>query len=307
MSAITSVQALFQPLQLGSLTLKNRINAEYYKQRAEGGAGLIVTEGMLICQQGYNAPGIWSREQAPEWAKITDVVHVGGMGRTSHPDAPEQIASGQPGYVTPTAIDDPRKLLPIWRQAAINAKEAGFDGVEIHGASGYLIHQFLDNTSSHRTDEWGGSIENCSRFGFEVVKIMIDVWGADRVFIKLIPAGGYNDQGMPMKTEFLDPVIDGSHRATKHDIIATYAPLLKNITVFANACFTGEEAAHYISQDKISGVFFGVPWIAHPDFAKRLQYGKPLDGKLDMSTLYGHGKGMETEEKGYIDYPPAEY
>lgn len=92
-------------------------------------------------------------------------------------------------------IDDPRKLLPAWKQAALNAKEAGFDGVEIHGASGYIIHQFLDNTSNHRTDEWGGSIENRSRFGLEVVKILIDIWGADRVAIKLTPAGGYNDQG----------------------------------------------------------------------------------------------------------------
>ncbi|KAK0461672.1 uncharacterized protein EV420DRAFT_1664558 [Desarmillaria tabescens] len=385
MSTLTSLQALFQPLQLGPLTLKNRvlmsamtrnrsvptnvpneINVEYYKQRAAGGAGLIVAEGMLICQQGsgwQNAPGIWSREQVLEWKKITDAVHAEGsliyaqlwhLGRVSHPDAPEQIASeqpvyapsaisarggkfrflpGQPGYVTPTAIDDPRKLLPMWKQAAINAKEAGFDGVEIHGASGYLIHQFLDNTSNHRIDEWGSSIENRSRFGLEVVKIMIDVWGADRVAIKLTPAGGYNDQGMPLKEtidtftyfineldklkiayvalvrwmEFLDPVIDGSHRATKHDIVATYAPLLKNVTVFANAGFTAEEAACYISQNQIAGVFFGVPWIAHPDFAKRLQYGKPLDGKLDMSTLYGHGKDMETEKKGYIDYPPAEY
>ncbi|PBK66976.1 FMN-linked oxidoreductase [Armillaria solidipes] len=385
MSAPTSLQALFQPLQLGPLTLKNRvfmsaltrnrsvptnvpneINVEYYRQRAAGGAGLIVAEGILIGQQGsewQNAPGIWSKEQVLEWTKITDAVHAEGsliyaqlwhLGRVSHPDAPEQIASGQPvyapsaisarggkfrflpgqpGYVTPTVIDDPRKLLPAWKQAALNAKEAGFDGVEIHGANGYIIHQFLDNTSNHRTDEWGSSIENRSRFGLEVVKILVDVWGADRVAIKLSPAGGYNDQGMPLKetidtftyfineldklkiayvtlvrwTEYFDAIIDGSPRATKHDIVATYAPLLKNVKAFANAGFTGEEAARYIEQGKVAGVFFGLPWIAHPDFAKRLQYGKPLDGKLDITTLYGHGRDMEAEKKGYIDYPPAEY
>ncbi|KAK0469957.1 uncharacterized protein EV420DRAFT_1662635 [Desarmillaria tabescens] len=387
------LNTLFQPLQLGPITLKNRvfmssmtrnrsiptnvpndIMVEYYRQRAAGGAGLIIAEGILISQQGTewkNAPGIWSEEQTMGWKKITDVVHAEGsviyaqlwhLGRVSHPDAPEQIASGlpvyapsaisarggkfrflpgAPGYVTPTAIENPRDIISVFKQAAINAKEAGFDGVEIHGANGYLIPQFLDSTSNHRTDEWGGSIENRSRFGLEVLKAVIDVWGADRVGIKLNPTGGYNDVGssspvldrMPLEetlqtfkyfisevdklkiayvtlvryAEFLDPIIDGSHRAIKHDVISTYAPLLENALAFGNAAFTGEEAARYVSEGKLAGVFFGVPWIAHPDFAKRLQYGKPLDAHLDFTTLYGLGRDMETEKKGYIDYPPAEY
>ncbi|KAK0193618.1 hypothetical protein F5146DRAFT_1101553 [Armillaria mellea] len=359
--------ALFQPLQLGSITLKNRvfmssmtrnrsiptnvpndIMAEYYRQRAAGGAGLIIAEGILISQQGtewQNAPGIWSQEQAVGWKEITDVVHAEGslvyaqvFGRVSHLDAPEQITSGlpvyalsaisarggklrflpgTPGYVTPTVIENPRDIISVFKQAAINAKNAGFDGVEIHPANGYLIPQFLDSTSNHRTDEWGGSIENRSRFGLEVLRTVIDVWGADRAGIKLNPTGGYNDVGMPLEetlqtfnyfiSEFLDPIIDGSHRAVKHDVISRYAHLLKNALVFGNAAFTGEEAARYVSEGKLAGVFFGVPWIAHPDFAKRLQYGKPLDGHLDFTTLYGLGRDVETEKKGYIDYSPAEY
>ncbi|KAG7447609.1 uncharacterized protein BT62DRAFT_1004366 [Guyanagaster necrorhizus] len=107
--------------------------------------------------------------------------------------------------------------------------------------------------------------------------------------------------------EFLDPVIDSCHRATKHDVVATYSPLLNDVMAFANAGFTGEEAAHYILQGKVLGVFFGVSWIAHPDFAKRLQYGKSLDEKLDMSTIHRHGKDIKPEKKGYTDYPSAEY
>ncbi|KAK0223051.1 hypothetical protein IW262DRAFT_1447161 [Armillaria fumosa] len=356
------LHTLFQPLQLGSITLKNRvfmssmtrncpistnvpndIMVEYYRQRAGGGAGFIIAKGILISRQGtewQNAPGIWSKEQTMGWKKITNAVHAEGyflflVGRVSHPDAPEQIASGlvSTGYVTPAAIENPRDIISVFKQAAINAKNADFDGVEIHAANNYLIRQFFDSTSNHRTDEWGGSVENRSRFGLEVLQTVIDVWDADWVGIKLYPTGGYNDVGMPLEetlhtfnyfisevdklriayvtlvryAEFLDPIIDGSHRAIKHDVISTYAPLLKNALVFGNAAFTGEKAARYVSEGKLAGVFFGIPWITHPDFTKRLQYGKPLDGHLNFTTLYGLERDMETEKKGYIDYPPAEY
>ncbi|KAK0484429.1 hypothetical protein IW261DRAFT_1330659 [Armillaria novae-zelandiae] len=379
---MSNLKALFAPLKLGPITLKNRvlmapmsrnrsvptnvpnaINAEYYRQRAQGGAGLIITEGTLISQQGsqwQNAPGIWSEDQVKGWKNVTDAVHEEGgvifaqlchLGRTGHPDAPEQIASGQPvyapspiaaqggkfrflpgqpGYVTPTAIDDPRTLLAQWKQAAINAKESGFDGVEIHGASGHLIHQFLDNTSNRREDEWGGSVENRARFPLEVVKTAIDVWGAERVGIKLSPAGGNNDVGMPIQ-ETLDTFryfiseldklgiayvtlmryvasFDVTGRGTNHDVIDAYSSFVKNpaTKVFGNASFTGEEAAQYISDGKVDGVFFGIPWITNPDFAKRLENGKALEGKLDFATLYGRGGSEADEKRGYIDYPVAE-
>ncbi|KAK0205605.1 hypothetical protein DFS33DRAFT_1329594 [Desarmillaria ectypa] len=384
---MSNLKALFQPLKVGPITLRNRIfmsamtrnrsvptnipnnlNVEYYRQRAAGGAGLIISEGVLIAQQGTewpNAPGIWSQDQVKGWKKVTDAVHEEGgvifaqlwhLGRVSHPDAPEQIASGkpvyapsaiaarggkfrflpgQPGYVTPTVIDDPRTLLSQWKQAAVNAKEAGFDGVEIHGANGYLVHQFLDSTSNHRTDEWGGSVQNRVRFALEVVKTALEVWGAERVGIKFNPAGGYNDVGMPLQetldtfryliseldslgiayvtlvryAESYDPVIDGARRGTKHDILGTYASLLKNpaTRVFSNASFTGEEAARYVEDEKVDGVFFGIPWVANPDFARRLEKGAPLEGNIDFTTLYGHGGIEEDERKGYADYPLAAF
>ncbi|PBK63918.1 FMN-linked oxidoreductase [Armillaria solidipes] len=381
---MSNLKALFRPLKFGPITLKNRIfmspmtrnrsvptnvpngiNAEYYRQRAEGGAGLICHRRRSH-HSTRNAPGIWSQDQIRGWKKVTDAVHEQGgvifaqvhfislsfFGRVNHPDAPEQIASGQPvyapspiaarggkfsflpgqpGYVTPTVIDDPRTLLAQWKQAAVNAKESGFDGVEIHGANGYLVHQFLDSTSNHRTDEWGGSVQNRARFALEVVKTAVDVWGADRVGIKLNPAGGYNDIGMPFQ-ETLDTfryliseldklgiayvtlmryveAFDTTARGTKHDVIDAYSSLLKNpaTRVFGNASFTGEEAARYVEDGKVDGVFFGIPWIANPDLAKRLEKGKALEGSIDFATLYGRG-GLEADEKkGYVDYPVATF
>ncbi|KAK0431022.1 hypothetical protein EV421DRAFT_1912261 [Armillaria borealis] len=250
--------------------------------------------------------------------------------------------AGQPGYITPTAIDNPYTLLSQWKQAAVNAKEAGFDGVEIHGAYGYLIHQFLDSTSIERTDEWGGSVQNRVRFTLEVVKIAADIWGAERVGIKLNPVAGYNDIGhvvitsvkkMPLQetldtfryliseldslgtayvalvryAESLDPVIDGTRRGTKQEVLGTYALLVKNpaTKVFANASFTGEEASLYVEDGKVDGVFFGILWVANPDFAKRLEKGETVEENVDFMTLAGHG-GLESDERnGYVGYPAA--
>ncbi|KAJ7491282.1 hypothetical protein FB451DRAFT_637246 [Mycena latifolia] len=212
-------------------TVPNEIMLKYYVQRAVGGAGLIVTEGTLITRQGTEwpqAPGIWDKTQVAGWKKITDAVHEAGskiycqiwhVGRVSHPEAPQQIAAGvpvyapsaiaarggkfrflpgHPGYVTPTEIPDPTVIIAQFKQAAINAKEAGFDGVELHGANGYIVAQFLDSTANKRTDKWGGSPENRARFALETLKALVEVWGPD-VSIKLSPAGGYNDVGMPLQ------------------------------------------------------------------------------------------------------------
>jgi len=344
----------------------NSTNLEYYQQRAKS-AGLIITEGILITQQGSewpHAPGIWNQEQVAAWKKITEAVHKEGgsiyaqlwhLGRVNHPDAPEQKAAGVPvyapsaisarggkfrfipgvpGYVTPTAIDDPTTLLDLFEQAAINAKEAGFDGVELHGANGYLIQQFLDSTSNTRTDSWGGSPAKRSKFGLLALERLIKVFGKDRIGLKVNPAGGYNDMGMPLEetietySYFLteadklgivyvdlvrygdgfDPVIDGKKRATKHDIVDTYASLLKHAKVFSNLGWTGEEAAAAIKDGKVEGVFFGASWINHPDLASRLEYGKPLDNPLDVKTLYGKYYAPEEEQRaGYVDYPFAQY
>ncbi|KIY73305.1 FMN-linked oxidoreductase [Cylindrobasidium torrendii FP15055 ss-10] len=368
-------KALFQPLQVGPLTLKNRVgmaamtrnrstptsvpndlNIEYYRQRAAGGAGLIVSEGTLISPQGSewpNAPGIWSDAHIDGWSRVTAAVHQEGgkiysqlwhLGRVNHPDAPEHKKSGDPvyapsaiaarggkfsflpgapGYVTPTPVEDPATLLPAWRQAALNAQEAGFDGVEVHGANGYLISQFLDSTSNKRTDKWGGSVENRSRFGLEVLREVCDVWGPEQVAIKLNPCGGYNDVGMPLEetketyshfiteadkmklgyiclvryAKALDQTVDGKLRGTKHDVLSTYAPLIKHARKFANAGFSGAEAEKVVAQGLVDGVFFGIPWVSNPDFAERLERGKKPNMAIDFAALYANGA------KGYIDYP----
>ncbi|KAJ7718650.1 hypothetical protein B0H16DRAFT_1433291 [Mycena metata] len=375
------MSTLFTPLTLGSTTISNRLGMsaltrnrssktvpndimlKYYVQRAAGGAGLIVSEGVLISRQGSewpNAPGIWEKSQISGWRKITDAVHEAGskmyaqlwhLGRVAHPDAPEQIAAGvpvyapsaisarggkfrflpgAPGYVKPTEIEDPTTLIAQFKQAAINAKAAGFDGVELHGANGYLVHQFLDSTSNKRTDKWGGSPENRARFALETLKVLIEVWGAD-VAIKLSPAGRYNDMGMPLEDTietfgyllreanklglayialmrylpYLDPEFDGKKLATPHDVLATFAPFLTKTPIFANGGITPPEAESLVASGTVAGVFNGLGWIAHPDLGKRVREGKELDNAPDFATLYG-AEGVDPA-LGYTDYKEAVY
>ncbi|KAG2008546.1 NADH:flavin oxidoreductase/NADH oxidase [Coprinopsis cinerea AmutBmut pab1-1] len=378
-----SVEALFTPVQIGDVTVKNRVHMsaltrnrapntvpydlmkEYYVQRVRGGAGLIVTEGVLIVRQGTewaHAPGIWSDEQVEEWKKIVDAVHAEGghiyaqlwhLGRVSHPDAPEQklagtpvyapsavsarggkfrFIEGQPGYVTPTAIDDPTVLIEQFRHAGINAKKAGFDGVELHGANGYLIAQFLDNNSNKRTDQWGGSVENRSRFGLEVLKALKESFG-NNVAVKLSPAGGYNDMGMPLQETLdtyryfiteadklglsyftllrycpkLDVEYDGQKRATQHDVLESYRPYIKNAKVVLNGDLSGEEAASLISSGKIDAAAFGFVWVTHPDVANRIKAGKPLSNPPNFPLMQiGEGEDPKNWGTGYLDYPAAE-
>ncbi|KAJ3502011.1 hypothetical protein NLJ89_g9079 [Agrocybe chaxingu] len=335
---------------------------EYYVQRAS--AGLIVSEGILITRQGTewpHAPGIWDDKHVAGWKNITDAVHAAGgrmyaqlwhVGRVAHPDAPEQKLAGTPvyapsaisarggkfrhipgtpGYVTPTAIDDPWKIIAQFKHAAINAKKAGFDGVELHGANGYLIAQFLDSTANKRTDEWGGSIENRSRFGLEVLKVLKEVFGPD-VAVKLSPAGGYNDVGMPLQetldtfsyfiteadklnlsyivlvryTTGFDIEIDGVHRSTKHDVLESYRRLIKNSKVFVNAEVTPELGEKLISEGKVDGIFIGFNYITHPDLVERITHGKPLDNIPDIKHLQTN-KDSGDWATGFTDYPRAVY
>ncbi|KAL0575124.1 hypothetical protein V5O48_006850 [Marasmius crinis-equi] len=383
---MASVAPLFQSLKVGSLTLKNRVvmsaltrsrsiqnatpnevNVEYYRQRARGGTGLIVSEGVLITPQGTEwpyVPGISTDEHVQGWKKVTDAVHEEGglifcqlwhLGRVSHPDAPEQkkagvpvyapsaisarggkfrFLEGAPGYQKPTEIDDPRKLIEQFRQAAIKAKAAGFDGVELHGANGYLIHQFLDTTSNKRTDQWGGSVENRARFGLETLKVLNEVWGSDRVGVKLSPSGGYNDMGMPLDEtletfryfiseadklniayftlvrylEMTDPVIDGNKRGTVHDVVASYRPYVKNAKFFANGGIFPDEAVKLVSEGTSDAIVFGFLYVAHPDLAKRIQFGKSLHPEATkLGSLYGAGGSIEDQVLGYTDYPEEKY
>ncbi|KZP02674.1 FMN-linked oxidoreductase [Athelia psychrophila] len=379
------------PLKLGPSLMKNRIvmgpltrsravptnvpndaMLEYYVQRAKGGAGLIISEGALITQQGTeweNAPGIWGQQHIDGWKKITEAVHREGavmfcqlwhVGRLSHPDAPEQKASGnpvygpsaiaargypgivargypekfrflpgKPGYVTPTAIEDPTDLVELFRQGAINAKAAGSDGV--HGGYGYLIHQFLDSTSNKRTDSYGGSIENRARFGLEALAAVVDVWGSERVAIKLTPAAGGNDIGMPLKEtletfthfiqqadklnlayicllrymELFDVKTDGTWRGAAHDVLSSAALLI-------SGDLSPEEGASLIASGQIDAAIFGRPWICQPDVGTRIAYGIALESKIDMKHIYlqqldGSDVVDEVIRRGYTDYPAAAY
>ncbi|KAJ7136707.1 flavoprotein NADH-dependent oxidoreductase [Mycena epipterygia] len=377
------MSTLFTSFELGSTTIANRIGMsaltrnrssdtvpndimrEYYVQRVVGGAGLIVSEGALVTRQGCTnpqAPGIWDEAQVAGWKKITDAVHEAGgkmycqlwhVGRSSHPDAPQQIAAGEPvyapsaiaarggkfrfipgspGFVTPTAVPDPTLLIAKFKQAAINAKKAGFDGVELHGANGYLIHQFLDSTSNIRTDKWGGSIENRARFALEILKELIEIWGPD-VSLKLSPAGGYNDMGMPLpetidtfgyllrevdklglsyvalmrynSIEWMDPTIDGKKRGTPHDVVATFRPFLTKTPLWVNGEVTPADAEELVGSGMAAGVFIGTNWVSHPDVGRRIKEGKPLDNALDVVHVYG-AEGIDPA-LGYVDYPTAVY
>ncbi|KAJ7118841.1 flavoprotein NADH-dependent oxidoreductase [Mycena epipterygia] len=344
-------------------TVPNDIMLKYYEQRARGGAGLIVSEGTLITRQGSewpDAPGIWDKSQIEGWKKITDSVHATGskiycqiwhLGRASHPEAPEQITAGvpvyapsaisarggkfrhiagAPGYVTPTEIADPTVIIAQFKQAAINAKEAGFDGVELHGANGYLVHQFLDSTSNQRTDKWGGSPENRARFALETLKALIEVYGPD-VALKVSPAGGYNDMGMPLQetidtfgyllrevnklglsyvvltryNAWMDPEYDGKKRGTVHDVVATFAPFLTETPIFVNSGVTPAEAEELVSSGTAAGIFIGINWIAHPDLGKRVRAGKALDTPPDFATFYG-APGVDPA-LGYTNFKEAVY
>ncbi|KAF8181209.1 hypothetical protein K438DRAFT_1602004 [Mycena galopus ATCC 62051] len=376
------MSVLFTPLQLGRTSISNRIGMsaltrnrssatvpndtmlEYYVQRAKGGAGLIVSEGTLITRQGSEwpaAPGLWDKSQVDGWKNITDAVHAAGSkmyvqvcrfcGRTSHPDATEQIAAGEPvyapsaiaarggkfrfipgepGYATPTEIPDPMTIIAQFKQAALNAKEAGFDGVELHGANGYIVQQFLDSTANYRTDKWGGSPENRARFAIETLKALKEVWGPD-VALKLSPAGGVNDVGMPLQdtietfgyllreanrlglayvtlvryNPLRDPEFDGKKRATPHDVLETFRHFLPTTHVFVNGRVTPPEAEELVKSGKIAGVFFGSAWISHPDVARRIKAGKPLDNQVDFAHLYGR-EGVDPAV-GYLDYAEATY
>ncbi|TPX34321.1 hypothetical protein SmJEL517_g02981 [Synchytrium microbalum] len=366
------VPSLSKPLQIGSLTLKNRVimasltrnrgmiptedlHVKYYAQRAS--AGLILTEATFIEPQGSEwpaAPGLWSAKQIAAWKKVTEAVHAKDgaifaqlwhIGRVAHPlhqagqpnVGPSAIAAkggkfryltGAPGYVTPEAIAtaDVPHYIGLYRRAAKHAKEAGFNGVELHGANGYLAAQFMESSSNKRTDNYGGSIENRARFPLAVIDALIEEMGdSKKVGIKISPAGGYNDMGdpLPEAIEFFSylvdeldkrnigyiqfnrytPDFDPEGRGNKMDVVAELLPRVKNAAVFLNGALTGEEAEGLVQSGKIAGAVFGRPFIANPDLPKALQTGATIKHP-DYMKLYGTMGEESTWAAGYNDYPP---
>lgn len=354
--------ALFTPFTLGDITVKNRIvmapltrnraraeddtpydiHAEYYAQRA--GAGLIITEGTQISQEGKGyawTPGIYSDAQVAGWKKVTDAVHAKGgrivaqlwhVGRVSHvslqvggaaPVAPSAIGAASKTFdgtafletSVPRALDlaEIPRVIEDFRRAARNAAAAGFDGVEIHAANGYLIDQFLRDTSNTRTDAYGGSVENRVRFLKEVVAAVTEILGPGRVGVRLSPFSNANNVGIDSDTlatfgAAIDVLNDagiaflhmvegqtGGPREWPAGALEALRDRFKAAYI-ANNGYTRDTAVAAVASGNVDLVAFGKLYISNPDLAERLAAGAPLN-PLPTSGLYGGGR------EGYTDYP----
>ena len=344
---------LFDPVQLGALSLPNRIimapltrcrasqgrvpngmMADYYAQRAT--AGLIISEATSVSPMGVgypDTPGIWSDEQVQGWRRITEAVHRAGgrmvlqlwhVGRISdpiyldgkRPVAPSAIkAEGHVSLIRPPksyevpsalATDELPGIVEAYRQGARNAQKAGFDGVEVHGANGYLLDQFLQSSTNQRTDAYGGSVENRARLLLQVTDAAISVWGAGRVGVHLAPRGDSHDMGDddPAATfGFVAGALGERNIAfiftREHFNAPALTPALKKLfggALIANEQLTKTSAARLLQQGVADAAAFGKAYIANPDLVARFRRDAPLN-ELDPQTMYGGGA------KGYIDYP----
>ncbi len=312
----------------------NEMMREYYVQRAS--AGLIITEATAVTPMGVgypDTPGIWSDEQVAGWKKITDAVHAAGgtivlqlwhVGRISDPlyldgalpVAPSAIAPKgtvslvrpKKEFVTPRALElsEIPGIIADYRRGAENAKRAGFDGVEVHGANGYLLDQFLQDSTNKRTDEYGGSIENRARLMLEVVDACIEVWGADRVGLHLSPRGDSHDMGDSNRLATFGYVATevGKRKIAfictrEYRDADSVSPELKKLfggVFIANEKFTKETAEAAINDGTADAVAFGKIFIANPDLPLRLKIDAPFNTP-DANSFYGG------TDKGYIDYP----
>ena len=328
----------------GAGLVPSPLAAEYYAQRA--GAGLIITEATQVSRgaQGYlDTPGIYTPDQVTGWRAVADAVHAKGgrivvqlwhVGRISHssllpegvqPVAPSAIRANAKTFTADGFVDvsEPRALaleeipgvVDEFRTASRNAIDAGFDGVEIHGANGYLIDQFLRDGANHREDAYGGSIENRTRFLFEVVKAVADEIGAGRVGVRLspvTPAGDLRDSDpQPLferAVERLDTlgiayihVIEGATGGDRNVAPFDYPALRRRFSGawIVNNGYDRAMALDAVASQQADAVAFGVPYLANPDLVVRLEQDAPLNTP-DSDTFYGGGA------KGYTDYPTLE-
>jgi len=318
--------------------IPNAMMAEYYTQRAS--AGLIITEATSVTPMGVgypDTPGIWSDAQVEGWKKVTQSVHAAGgrivlqlwhVGRVSHPNylngalpvAPSAIAPvghvsllrPQVEYVVPRAldIDELPGIVDAYKKGAENAKLAGFDGVEIHGANGYLLDQFLQDGSNHRTDAYGGAIENRARLMLEVTDAVISVWGAGRVGMHLAPRCDSHSMGDSNPLATFSYVAEQLGKRKIAFIFTresqgpdSITPALKKLfhgVVIANEGFNRETAEAAIAAGEADAVSFGKDYIANPDLPQRLFTGAPLN-PFHVATFYGYGQ--LDPKLGYTDYP----
>ncbi len=330
----------------GAGNVPTAVNAVYYGQRAA--AGLIVSEATQICPEGQGypgTPGIHSDAQVEGWRGVTQAVHERGgriflqlwhVGRISHPSlqpggalpvAPSAIrpegmtfaGSAQVPFVTPRALetDEIPGIVARYAEAAVRARDAGFDGVEIHGANGYLIDQFLRDGSNHRMDAYGGTLENRMRFLREVTEAVCAAWTPGRVGVRLSPRNPFNSMSdsNPSATftaaakvldafglsylHVMEPIEDGVRPKAGGERITPAMRTVFQGPLIANGSYTGDTAERAIETGAADAIAFGVLFLANPDLPKRLAIAAPLN-RPDVSTFYGGG------ERGYIDYPALE-
>lgn len=352
LGAITAPnRILMAPLTRGRATppgfVPNDLMATYYRQRAS--AGLIISEATGISVEGLgwpNAPGIWSAEQTEAWKPITEGVHEEGgrivlqlwhMGRLVHPDflggeAPVSAsATTAPGHAhTPTgrkdygearalSVADIARVVEDYRKAAANAKEAGFDGVQLHGANGYLIDQFLRRSTNLREDEYGGSADNRARLLGEVLDALIGVWGADRVSLRLSPNGETQgcDDPDPVETfgaaakvaqergiaflELRQPGPEGTFGRSDVPQQDAHIRAIYTGPLVLNSDYGPEQAAADVASGRADAISFGRPFISNPDLPARIAAGAPLAENVNVpQSWYLPGAA------GYIDYPTME-
>ncbi len=326
----------------GAESIPNDMMAEYYRQRAT--AGLIISEATHISLQGrgwVGAPGIHTSEQMRGWHKVTEAVHAEGgrmflqlwhMGRASHPDfhegappvAPSAVAiqgyeahtpQGKKSYETPRALETAEisAIVQDYARAAALAKEAGFDGVEIHGANGYLIDQFLRDGSNQRTDRYGGSVENRARFLLEVTDAVVSAWQPERVGLRVSPTSNFNGQSDSNPEALYTHVAKELNRfglaylhvleALPGHMLAAPGPRMTPSIrkafrgpLIVNGGYNAELGAQAIDRGEADLIAYGVPFLTNPDLVERYRTGAPLNAP-DFATFYAPGP------EGYTDYP----
>lgn len=328
----------------GITRLANATMAKYYVQRSD--AGLMISEGVAISEEaiGWNeSPGIFTDEMVEAWKPVTSAVHQHGgvfflqlwhCGRASHssfhggklPVAPSAIKltgdsihtpTGKQPYEVPRALETSEipRVVEDYRRAAENARKAGFDGVEIHGANGYLIDEFLQSKTNHRTDQYGGSVENRFRFLKEIVAAVTSVWPANRVGVRLSPNGVFNDMGSPDAREqftyiaeqlnqfplaylhVMDGLAFGFHNLTEPLTLSDFRKVYRG-PLMGNCGYTQEAAEQAVSTGQADLIAFGRPFISNPDLVERFRKNYPLAEAASMADWYS-----PAGEKGYTDFP----
>ncbi|MBC3916737.1 alkene reductase [Undibacterium sp. CY18W] len=318
--------------------MPNALMAEYYSQRAS--AGLIITECTMVAENTsafYAEPGIYNAEQIAAWKVVTDAVHAKGgkifmqiwhAGRAAVPafnngienvgpsaiaiDSEVQTPNGKIPNAVPRELrlDEIPALVAAYAQGAKNAIAAGFDGVEVHGANGYLIDEFLRDSANQRTDSYGGSIENRARFLFEVLTAVNAAIGSDKVGLRLSPLNSYNSMkdSDPLalisylttrlndfKLAYLHVMRSDFFQAQTGDVMTVARENYKGVLV-GNMGYKADEANQAISSGKLDAIAFGTSFLANPDLPERIKQGAELNAP-DASTFYSPGA------KGYTDYP----